>query len=61
MSRSVRVVSIDFTTLNQNLEVACLIRLALVFPVTGNLETKVFTMTFLRDPTRFQPSVYFQV
>ncbi len=60
LARDVRVVSIDFTTLNPNLGVACLVRLVLALPTTGSIESTVFTMTFLRDPARFQPSLSFQ-
>lgn len=61
LTRDVRVVSVDFTTLNPNLGVACLVRLVLALPTTGSVESTVFTMTFMRDPARFQPSAYFQV
>jgi hypothetical protein len=61
LARDVRVVALDFTTLNLNLGVACIVRLVLALPNTGSVEPTVFTMTFLREPARFQPSLYFQV
>jgi hypothetical protein len=47
--------------LNPNLDVVAVVRLVVVFPVTGAVDTAVHVSTIRRYPSRFQPSVTFQV